>query len=160
MVFPAGRDLALDSDSEIAGPRGMMGSMARTTKRAETVLELCIARAIYVRGGDPASMLDNLAAMPQGQSACIAVVLWAMAAKSLGHMPTTVEFADFWRISERMGWKYRSRVTRLFPGDEFVQVVDQVARHVPDVSSVDSIRAASKVAPSVKLGRSVYPVPA
>jgi hypothetical protein len=132
--------------------------MRKTTVQARTLLELCVARAIKARGGDPRSLLDNVSAIPKGQAACGAVMLWAVVTKELGHVPTTVEFADFWRISERMGWKYRARVVELFP-DEFVELLEHAAAYVPDVPKRMSARQAVLLAPDVALGRG-FPVAA
>lgn len=54
---------------------------------------------------------------------------WAIAADELGHMPTTVEYAEYWAVDERTGWAHRARVREAF-GDEWQSIVTRMAVEV------------------------------
>ncbi|HEY8773078.1 MAG TPA: hypothetical protein VIM05_00795 [Gaiellaceae bacterium] len=98
---------------------------SKKSKRPATVLEVCVARLGVHRGA--------LAAANVAQ--------WAMATRDLGHVPTTVEYAEYWSISERNGWLHRSRI-RAALGDEWPVVVEKLAAYVGDIRSP---RAAMKL---------------
>jgi len=129
-----------------------MVAMARTRK-VETLLELCVARAVRARGGSGSSIGDAIAAMPKGVVGCGAVVLWAIATRELGHLPTTVEFAEWWRISERQAWRYRANVHELFPGNELAAIVEHVAGGIDELPAGLDRRQALKLAAKVKLSQ-------
>jgi len=87
------------------------------TKRASgTLLELCVGRA----GG-------NVRASWRGLKVCEYVIEWSIAAQALGKMPTTVEYAEWWAMSERSAWRHRAAIRELFPGEEFPRLVEAVS---------------------------------
>lgn len=79
-------------------------------RQPRTVLEVCVAR----RG------------VHRGSLAAAHVAQWAMAIDALGHVPTVVEYAEWWSISERTGWRHAERVEAVF-GDEWRSVVEAIA---------------------------------
>lgn len=52
---------------------------------------------------------------------------WIGAASRLGRVPTTVEFAELMGVSERQGWRSRSRIRRHFTDAEFRALVLQAS---------------------------------
>ena len=92
------------------------------------LLELCVRRAGAVNGRDPAGFRD----LHQGRRVSQYVLQWAITAQDLGHFPTTVEYAEWWAISERQAWRRRAAIHDLFEGDLMREVVEDVA------SSLDS----------------------
>lgn len=62
----------------------------------------------------------------RGALAAARVAQWAIATAELGHVPTTVEYAEWWAIDERTGWRHRALVHEAF-GDEWQPVVERVA---------------------------------
>jgi hypothetical protein len=54
------------------------------------------------------------------------VVQWAVATVELGHLPTTVEYADWWAVDERTAWRHRAGIREVF-GDDWQDVVARVA---------------------------------
>jgi hypothetical protein len=57
------------------------------------------------------------------------VAQWAMATAELGHVPTTVEYSEFWFVSERTGWAHRAGIRDVF-GEGWQDVVQAVAVEV------------------------------
>jgi hypothetical protein len=44
----------------------------------------------------------------KGALAAAHIAQWALATAELGHVPTTVEYAEFWFVDERTGWRHRA----------------------------------------------------
>jgi hypothetical protein len=63
----------------------------------------------------------------RGAIAAARVAQWAIATAELGHLPTTVEYSEWWAVTERTGWYHRAAVHAAL-GDEWPQVVEQLAR--------------------------------
>jgi hypothetical protein len=82
-----------------------------------TVLEVCVRRLGVHRGAVAAAN----------------VAQWALAADSLGHFPTTVEYAEWWAISERTAWRHRARCHSAL-GDDWQNVVESIAREIDERS--------------------------
>jgi hypothetical protein len=130
----------------------MMSVMARQPK---TLLEQCAVRATVARGGKPGQILDELRAVPYGMRICERVIEYAIATAygSERDVATTDEYADYWRVDERTGWRHRASIRELFPGDEFEVIVSALAkwlvrRHVDDVARV------MQTAPAIAAGSS------
>jgi hypothetical protein len=90
-----------------------MGNMAR--RKAQTVLEHCVA-ALGVH---------------KGALAAASVAQWAIAAHELEHVPTTVEYVEFWYCTERTGWNHRAAIRSVF-GDDWPSVVEALAADIGD----------------------------
>lgn len=86
-----------------------------TPKNPSTVLDYCVRALGQRRGG--------LAAAHVAQ--------WAIATHELGHVPTTVEYADYWYCDERTGWRHRASCAAVF-GDEWQAVVESLAADIGD----------------------------
>ena len=65
----------------------------------------------------------------RGAIAAARVAQWAMTTADLGHLPTTVEYADWWAMSERNAWRHRSLVHEAF-GDDWATIVDDLAAEI------------------------------
>jgi hypothetical protein len=104
----------------------MMRAMPR---KVETLLEVCTARAVRARGGNPARAFDALRAVPQAMRACGLVIAWAMASAygTNGRVAFGREYADYWRCTERQAWRDRARIRELFEPSEFEQLITSVA---------------------------------
>lgn len=109
-----------------------------TRRVPQTLLEVCTARAVAHRGGNPDRMLDVLRAAPQGLRVAELVIEWAIATVqgidppeggrwSGRQIATTAEYAAFWRVNERHGWRQRAQIRELFSDDEFQDVVAELA---------------------------------
>jgi len=96
---------------------------------ARTLLEVCTARVIANRGGDPGRMLDVLRAVPEASRAAEVAVQWGIATVEASDRPValTREYAAFWGKTERMALYDRARVRALFDADEFAAVIARVA---------------------------------
>jgi len=57
------------------------------------------------------------------------VAQWALATADLGHVPTTVEYADYWAVKERTGWNHRAGVRDVF-GDDWPELVEDLAAEI------------------------------
>jgi len=79
----------------------------------------------------------------RGAIAAARVAQWAIATAELGHVPTTVEYADWWAVTERTGWYHRAAVHAAL-GDEWPSVVEQLA-DVVRAQSLRSPRAVQKL---------------
>lgn len=79
-------------------------------RQARTVLEVCVARLGVHRGAVAAAN----------------VAQWAIATHELGHVPTTVEYAEYWAIAERSGWNHRARIRDAL-GEDWQPVVESIA---------------------------------
>lgn len=95
------------------GRRGL--SKAAAGVRPGTVLDVCTERLGVHRGAIAAAR----------------VAQWALATADLGHVPTTVEYANWWAVTERTGWNHRSACRDVF-GDDWPDVVEFVARQIGD----------------------------
>jgi hypothetical protein len=62
----------------------------------------------------------------KGAIAAARVAQWAMATAELGHVPTTVEYSEWWAVTERTGWNHRAAVHAAL-GDDWPAVVERVA---------------------------------
>ncbi|MBA3660054.1 MAG: hypothetical protein H0W67_10695 [Gemmatimonadales bacterium] len=78
-----------------------------------TVLEACVRASGMRRGGLTASF----------------VAQWAITAAELGHVPTTVEYGEWWYIDERTGWRHRAAIRDVF-GDNWQEVIEMVAADI------------------------------
>jgi hypothetical protein len=99
--------------------------MART-KRAQTLIEICVARAIRESGGDPSSLMAGVKSVPRGTRVAGYIAQWAMASNEVGKFATTVEYTEHLGIDERTGWRHRAAIHALFSDDEFRVLVDAV----------------------------------
>jgi len=80
----------------------------------------------------------------RGAIAAARVAQWAIATAELGHVPTTVEYAEWWSINERTGWRHRSLVHEAL-GDEWVAAVEMIAAEA-ERRAVRSPRAVQQLA--------------
>jgi len=87
--------------------------MAR--RQPKTVLDHCIASRGVHRGALTAAW----------------VAQWARCAQELGRFPTTAQYADYWAIHERTGWRHREAIVDVF-GEEFEPTVMYVAAAIAD----------------------------
>ena len=74
------------------------------------MLELCVAAKGVHRGAVVAAHIAQ----------------WAMTTEALGRVPTTVEYAEWWAVDERTGWRHRAEARDVF-GDSWSEVVSQLA---------------------------------
>lgn len=65
----------------------------------------------------------------RGALAAARVAQWALTTAELGRVPTTVEYAEWWAVDERTGWRHRALVHDAL-GDEWQSVVELVAAEV------------------------------
>jgi hypothetical protein len=65
----------------------------------------------------------------KGALAAANAAQWAMATADLGHVPTTVEYSEWWNIDERTGWRHRARVREAL-GDDWPTVVEALAAEI------------------------------
>ena len=79
-------------------------------RKPRTVLEACVA----VKG------------VHRGAIAAAHVAQWAMTTEALGRLPTTVEYADWWAVDERTGWRHRAEAREVF-GESWGEVVQLLA---------------------------------
>lgn len=100
------------------------GRMQRMGRPARTVLEVCVARL----------------GMRRGTMAAVAVVQWAIATDEFGRVPTTVEYSEWWAVTERTGWSNRATVRAVF-GDDWQVVVQEIADHIDDRRSRKEVMA-------------------
>jgi hypothetical protein len=84
-----------------------------SVKEPVTVLDYCVRVHGQTRGGLVAAHIAQ----------------WAIATHELGHMPTTVEYSEFWYVTERTGWLHRSQAREVF-GDDWQRVVESVAADI------------------------------
>lgn len=75
-------------------------------RKPRTVLEACVA----VKG------------VHRGAIVAAHVAQWAMTTHELGRVPTTLEYAEWWAVDERTGWRHRAGVKDVF-GESWVEVV-------------------------------------
>jgi hypothetical protein len=94
-------------------------------RQPRTVLEVSVAKLGVHRGALAAAQ----------------VAQWALATCELGHVPTTVEYSEFWCVTERTGWLHRAHVRDVF-GDEWPAVVQSLSEHIEKKSP----RAVTKLA--------------
>lgn len=90
----------------------------RVKRSSITVLEACVARLGVHRGA--------LAAAYVAQA--------AIAAADLGHVPTVVEYSEYWSVTERTGWNHSERMTAGLGGD-WRPVVAEIAEAVNELHS-------------------------
>jgi hypothetical protein len=83
--------------------------------KRQTVLRVCVERLGVHRGALAAANVAQL----------------AMATHDLGHVPTGVEYSEYWSVSDRTAWYHRSRVRDAL-GDDWEAFVVQLARAVGD----------------------------
>jgi len=62
----------------------------------------------------------------RGAIAAARVAQWAMVTAELGHVPTTVEYSDWWAVNERTGWNHRALVHAAF-GDDWQTTIEHIA---------------------------------
>jgi hypothetical protein len=65
----------------------------------------------------------------RGAIAAARVAQWALATAELGQMPTTVEYAEWWALDERTGWRHRALVHQAL-GDDWQAVVEDLAAEI------------------------------
>lgn len=65
----------------------------------------------------------------RGALAAAHVAQWVIATDDLGHVPTTVEYSEYWAIDERTGWRHRANVAAVL-GDEWQAAVEALVREV------------------------------
>ena len=65
----------------------------------------------------------------RGAIAAARVAQWAITTQELGHVPTTVEYAEWWAVSERTGWNHRALIQEAL-GGEWASVVTRIAVEV------------------------------
>ena len=65
----------------------------------------------------------------RGALAAARVAQWAMVTADLGRVPTTVEYSEWWAITERTGWHHRALVRDAL-GEDWPTVVERVAEVV------------------------------
>lgn len=65
----------------------------------------------------------------RGAIAAARVAQWAIATAELGHVPTTVEYSEWWAIDERTGWRHRALAHEAL-GEEWQTVVERLAREI------------------------------
>lgn len=80
----------------------------------------------------------------RGALAVARVSQWAMVTAELGHVATTVEYAEWWAISERTGWYHRALIQEAL-GDQWPEIVTKFAEVIV-ARQVRSPRAAMKLA--------------
>ena len=84
-------------------------------RKPRTVLEACVA----VMG------------VHRGSFAAAHIAQWAMTIEDLGRVPTTAEYADYWAVDLRTGWRHRAEAREVF-GESWLEVVqllaDEIAR--------------------------------
>lgn len=90
-----------------------VGQNRTVAAKRVSVLQACVARLGAHRGARAAAN----------------VAQYAITTRELGHVPTTVEYADYWALSERSGWDHRARVKSVF-GDDWREVVETVAAEI------------------------------
>jgi hypothetical protein len=56
------------------------------------------------------------------------VAQWAITAEDLGRFPTTAEYAEWWALDERTGWRHRAEIRDVF--GEVEPVVMAVAARI------------------------------
>jgi hypothetical protein len=62
----------------------------------------------------------------RGAIAAARVAQWAMATAELGHIPSTTEYAEWWAVDERTGWRHRAAVRSVF-GENWQPTVERIA---------------------------------
>lgn len=62
----------------------------------------------------------------RGAIAAARVAQWAIATAELGHVPTTVEYSEWWAVDERTGWRHRAAVSAAL-GEDWQPVVERIA---------------------------------
>jgi hypothetical protein len=95
-------------------------------RQPHTVLEYCVLALGVHRGAIAAAH----------------VARWAIAVHELGRMPTTVEYAEYWFVTERTGWNHRASCRAVF-GDEWPRVVEAVAADIGEKLSPRAVAAQS-----------------
>jgi len=84
-----------------------------TTEQRMSIQRACIARLGVHRGAVAAAR----------------VAQWAMTTADLGRVPTTVEYSEWWAVTERTGWNHRALVHEAL-GEDWPTVVERVAEVV------------------------------
>jgi hypothetical protein len=84
-------------------------------RKPRTIHELCIARLGVHRGAIAAAR----------------VAQWAMVAHDLGRLPTTVEYAEWWSLDERTGWRHRAAIRDAL-GEEWEPTIEALAAQITD----------------------------
>lgn len=77
----------------------------------------------------------------KGALAAANVAQWALATYDLGHVPTVVEYAEYWAIAERTGWLHGKRAADVFGKDEWRSVVEAVAAEITQRRSPRAVMA-------------------
>ena len=62
----------------------------------------------------------------RGALAAAHIAQWAIVTAELGHVPTTVEYSEWWAVDERTGWRHRASCRDVL-GDDWQTVVQQIA---------------------------------
>lgn len=62
----------------------------------------------------------------RGALAAARVAQWVIVTAELGYVPTTVEYAEWWSVSERTGWNHRALVHAAL-GEEWPQSIERIA---------------------------------
>lgn len=62
----------------------------------------------------------------RGAIAAARVAQWAITTDELGHVPTTVEYAEWWSVDERTGWRHRALIQEAL-GGEWASIVTRIA---------------------------------
>lgn len=62
----------------------------------------------------------------RGAIAAARAAQWAITTNELGHFPTTVEYAEWWAIDERTGWRHRALIHEAL-GGEWASIVTRMA---------------------------------
>lgn len=69
----------------------------------------------------------NKLGVHRGAIAAARVAQWSLVAAELGRVPTTVEYAEWWAIDERTGWRHRAAVQAAL-GDDWPPIIEHLAQ--------------------------------
>lgn len=87
-------------------------------RKPRTVLEFCVlAHGVH-----------------RGAVAAAHTAQWIIATHDLGHFPTTVEYADYWAVDERTGWRHRAQIAAAL-GPDWMTAVQKLADGMGDSRS-------------------------
>lgn len=95
-------------------------------RQPRTLLQYCVARLGVHSGAIAAARLIEM----------------AVCTVELGHLPQAAEYAEWACIDERTAWRHRAKLKAVF-GDEWTQVVEQLAAAAADGTSVRGLVRAS-----------------
>ncbi len=83
----------------------------RLRRQPETLLELCLARGGVLKGGRVQAFIAQ----------------WTIATAALGRPITVIEYAEWWRESERTTYRHQACFRELFPDHDTPQVIADAA---------------------------------